>query len=697
MKLWLVFIILVLNCSNEKNSDLSQNIFVSAIKSVKATVAGKVAKGKISQARVDAYRLNADGTCNTAAGNLASTLTDSSGDYTLTYLKTGAPICVIAVPNGNSKMYDEGTGTEIDWTGSTSLTMIMREPSGSAKTGMNVTPFSRIIASRLATIAKANKGTSVLDKQVTYANKVTAVMFGFTKGFTKSLRADSSAIDMDKLEDVFDSGINLNDSSNSRSKYANAILGAMSVAAGKTKKSTKITSDDVEKYVAALAEDIADGTANGTNSKGEALSVNGTAIGTTPLTGTLMTAFTEYVGSNPSLGITSADAGAVSFNQSPTFQQTLPVENSSGLTLTFPSPSYAFPMGIAITPISPTMTGAITGCIVSPSLPAGLTLNSSTCVISGTPTAAQPATNYTITTSSAGGSTTAIINIFVLSDGSVWTARTMPSSQQWKSVTYGNGLFVAVAQSSSIAASSTNGINWTTRTMPSSQSWYSIAYGNGVFVAVANTGSNAAATSTDGINWIARTLPTSQNWNSVTFGNGIFIAVGSIGTVAATSTDGINWTARTLPSSSAWMSVTYGNGVFVAVASGPSNTAASSSDGINWIARTLPSSSAWSSVTYGNGVFVAVASGSNAAATSTDGFNWAARTLPSSQSWLSITYGNGVFAAVAFNSTVAVSSVDGINWTLRTLPTSQFWTSVGYGNGVFVAVATGSNAAASSP
>ena len=194
MKLWTILIISVIGCSTEKNNDLKQNIFVSAVKSAKVTVTGKVAKGKISQARVDAYRLNADGTCNTGAGNLASALTDSSGDYTLTYARTGLPICVIAVPNGSSRMYDEGTDTEIDWTGSASLTMIMREPSGSSKTGMNLTPFSRIIASRLAAIAKNNKSTSILDKQVTYANKATAVIFGFTKGFTKSLRSDSTVM-----------------------------------------------------------------------------------------------------------------------------------------------------------------------------------------------------------------------------------------------------------------------------------------------------------------------------------------------------------------------------------------------------------------------------------------------------------------------------------------------------------------------
>ncbi|HNI94881.1 MAG TPA: putative Ig domain-containing protein [Leptospiraceae bacterium] len=695
MKLWTILIISVIGCSTEKNNDLKQNIFVSAVKSAKVTVTGKVAKGKISQARVDAYRLNADGTCNTGAGNLASALTDGSGDYTLTYTRTGLPICVIAVPNGNSKMYDEGTGTEIDWTGSTSLTMIMREPSGSTKTGMNITPFSRIIASRLATITKANKGTSVLDKQVTYSNKEIAVIFGFTKGFGKSVRADSSVIDLDKIEDVFDSGINLNDRSSSKSKYANALLGAVSVAAGKTKKSTKLTSDDVEKYAAALAEDIADGSANGTNSKGETLSVNGTVMGTTPLTGTLMTALTEYVSSNPSLGITSSEAGAVSFNQSPVFLQSLPVENSGGITLAYSSPSYSFPMGIAITPITPTMTGAITGCISSPSLPAGLTLNSTTCVISGTPTAFSPVTNYAITVGNSGGSAVASLNLQVTSDGSSWTTRTLPLSRDWQTVAYGNGIFAAITINSTTAATSADGINWTARTLPSSTFWQSITYGNGIFVVVSANSTSSSLSSADGINWTAGTLPSNGFWNSVAYGNGVFATLSSGTASAATSTDGINWTTRTLPVSQSWTSVTYGNGQFVAVSL---NGALTSPDGITWTQRTISSINNYS-VAYGNGMYVAVTgTSSNAAASSPDGINWTSRTLPASQYWSSVTYGNGIFVAVGNGSTTAAASTDGINWIAKTLPAAQTWKSVAYGNGVFVTVANGpTSSSASSP
>ena len=109
---------------------------------------------------------------------------------------------------------------------------------------------------------------------------------------------------------------------------------------------------------------------------------------------------------------------------------------------------------------------------------------------------------------------------------------------------------------------------FTAATLPSSQTWQSVTYGNGKFVAVASGPSTAAAYSTDGINWTAATLPSSSNWYSVTYGNGKFVTVAYSSTAAAYSTDGINWTAATLPSSQTWLSVTYGNGKFVAVASG---------------------------------------------------------------------------------------------------------------------------------
>lgn len=83
-----------------------------------------------------------------------------------------------------------------------------------------------------------------------------------------------------------------------------------------------------------------------------------------------------------------------------------------------PSISYASPQtylkGVAITALIPTSSGGgVVSYSVSPSLPAGLSLNTSTGVISGTPTSVSPCTTYTITATNACGNSTATVNITV--------------------------------------------------------------------------------------------------------------------------------------------------------------------------------------------------------------------------------------------------------------------------------------------
>jgi hypothetical protein len=67
--------------------------------------------------------------------------------------------------------------------------------------------------------------------------------------------------------------------------------------------------------------------------------------------------------------------------------------------------------------------GAVVSYAVSPALPTGLTLNTYTGVISGTPTALSAAANYTITATNMGGSTTAAMNISVVSAYTAWAAQ----------------------------------------------------------------------------------------------------------------------------------------------------------------------------------------------------------------------------------------------------------------------------------
>ena len=80
--------------------------------------------------------------------------------------------------------------------------------------------------------------------------------------------------------------------------------------------------------------------------------------------------------------------------------------------LSYPSPQTAV-AGTAITPVNPTVTGTVSSYSVTPALPAGLTLNATTGLISGTPGAATPAATYTITAQNAGGTTTFVLTLTV--------------------------------------------------------------------------------------------------------------------------------------------------------------------------------------------------------------------------------------------------------------------------------------------
>jgi len=79
--------------------------------------------------------------------------------------------------------------------------------------------------------------------------------------------------------------------------------------------------------------------------------------------------------------------------------------------------------------------------------------------------------------------------------------------------------------------STDNGNNWIYHSVPIN-AWISVTYGNGKFVAVANSGgANRVMTSPDGETWTSPvTAPEANGWTSVTYGNGLFVAVASSGT-----------------------------------------------------------------------------------------------------------------------------------------------------------------------
>ncbi len=89
-----------------------------------------------------------------------------------------------------------------------------------------------------------------------------------------------------------------------------------------------------------------------------------------------------------------------------------PTEPPTGLTYSMNPAVYT--KGIAITPNTPSSSGgAVVSYAVTPALPAGLSLDASTGVISGTPTAAAATADYTVTAANSAGSTTVAVSITV--------------------------------------------------------------------------------------------------------------------------------------------------------------------------------------------------------------------------------------------------------------------------------------------
>lgn len=275
-------------------------------------------------------------------------------------------------------------------------------------------------------------------------------------------------------------------------------------------------------------------------------------------------------------------------------------------------------------------------------------------------------------------------NTWESSDDFSWKESSMPSHSTWQAITYGNGMFVAIASDSNKTAYSTDGENWTeTTNLPSSAEWYSVTYGSGKFVAVAY--GTKAAYSTDGINWTGITLPVSKNWRSVAYGNDMFVALAGSSNTFAYSKSGIAWSEVTIPSGTSWYDITFGNGIFVAISNGTGEVMRST-DGVNWTVGTLPSVTRWRAIAYGNGLFVTVAYNTDVAAYSTDGLHWTNVTLPSKNYWCDIVYGNGMFMVPTYNSIASIYSIDGVHWSPLELPSKTYGYAIAYGNGRFVAI-----------
>lgn len=134
-----------------------------------------------------------------------------------------------------------------------------------------------------------------------------------------------------------------------------------------------------------------------------------------------------------------------------------------------------------------------------------------------------------------------------------WKSGLTISDGHFHDITFGKGLFVTVYQIkdsqgvvSTVIASSPNGVNWTSRltlniTSVTANYFSSVSYGNGVFIAVRN-GTNEAYISTNGTSWTKQSIPMSFYWSKILYSAGKFVLIsnGNNGYLFLTD-NGIKW------------------------------------------------------------------------------------------------------------------------------------------------------------
>jgi hypothetical protein len=247
---------------------------------------------------------------------------------------------------------------------------------------------------------------------------------------------------------------------------------------------------------------------------------------------------------------------------------------------------------------------------------------------------------------------------------------------------FGGGKYVAVGQrvmsDFGFVAVSADGINWKESGGNSSVlELHSVTYGEGLFVAVGwdSYGGRNIWTSADGSSWIYQTNATVSSFSEAIYGDGKFVAVGD-GLIPGTSTstnrtiysslDGSTWSQRSsgapATGNSALKSVAYGAGQFVAV--GENGNLYTSTSGGTW---TPAASGVYSPISFCRDRFIARGQ-SGANLVSTDGLNWSPMTKNVTNDFIRVRYGYGRFLALSADK--VFSSPDSTNWVQHPVPLS---------------------------
>lgn len=258
--------------------------------------------------------------------------------------------------------------------------------------------------------------------------------------------------------------------------------------------------------------------------------------------------------------------------------------------------------------------------------------------------------------------------------GKVWRSYNAGITGYWTSVTYGNGIYVAVskqnmAPNNCCIMSSPDGVTWTPRFWTQTR-YQTIIFAHGAFFTMNYGQPTLIYKSVDGINWSSIPSTTSFIKLRSSYCNGLLFMLSgqgsaSIGKSIIVSPDGVTWAEASHPLKYI-SSIAYGGGIYVGACGDPNSSSATitSTNGYNWAVGNMGANAAkWESIAYGNGIFVMSNITNKKLMRSSDGINWIYYDGPATSQG-DVVFSNGMFvmADKNFPSGVQVST-DGVNWT----------------------------------
>ena len=270
-------------------------------------------------------------------------------------------------------------------------------------------------------------------------------------------------------------------------------------------------------------------------------------------------------------------------------------------------------------------------------------------------------------------------------DGINWIARTSPNvNLQINSIAYSPSLNLLVAvgngSSSPYVLTSSDAINWVSRTGSAANNWISVTWGNNLFVAIAQTAAsatNAIMTSPDGITWTSRSSISNSEWWKVKWVSFLnrFIAIGTTtSTRLISSQDGITWTILSYPEENSWKDFAFSSNLIVAISNATvsnGNPIMTSIDGITWTSHPSPLNSLFSIIWADDlQLFIAMSNSNNPSSYmySNNGKNWITGYTKINQPFISISWSSSLekFVAVSTNTNneniiVSNSSTNDVN------------------------------------